>query len=50
MKKRTVARPLVAAPAASTDGPRGLNVGFVSTIGAKLHGAVTFQLKYNLRP
>jgi len=28
----------------------GLNVSFIPTIGDKLHGAVTFQLKYNLRP
>ena len=42
MKKLTVALPLVGAPAASTDGSRGLNVSFVPTFGAKLHGAVTF--------
>jgi len=28
----------------------GLNVSFIPTIGDQLHGAVTFQLKYNLRP
>ena len=28
----------------------GLNVGFIPTVGDRIHGAMTFQLKYNLRP
>ena len=28
----------------------GLNVSFIPTVGDKLHGAVTFQLKYKLTP
>ncbi len=28
----------------------GLNVSFIPTVGDKLHGAVTFQLKYKITP
>jgi hypothetical protein len=28
----------------------GLNVSFIPTIGDRLHGALTFQVKYNLLP
>ena len=28
----------------------GLNVSFIPTVGDKLHGAITFQLKYKLVP
>lgn len=38
-------------PTAAFEGKQfGLNVGFVPTIGDRLHGALTFQVKYNLLP
>jgi hypothetical protein len=38
-------------PTVAFEGQRlGLNVSFIPTIGDKVHGAVAFQLKYNLRP
>ena len=38
-------------PTVAFEGPRlGLNVSLIPTIGDKLHGAVTFQIKYKLTP
>lgn len=38
-------------PTVAFEGPRlGLNVSFIPTVGDKLHGAVTFQVKYKLTP
>ncbi len=38
-------------PTVAYEGPRfGLNVSVIPTVGDKLHGAVTFQLKYKLTP
>ena len=38
-------------PTVAFEGRRlGLNVSFIPTIGDKLHGALTFQVKYNILP
>ena len=38
-------------PTVAFEGERlGLNLSFIPTVGDKLHGAVTFQLKYKLIP
>jgi len=38
-------------PTVAYEGPRfGLNVSVIPTVGEKLHGAITFQLKYKLVP
>ena len=38
-------------PTAAIEGQRfGLNINVIPTVGDKLHGAITFQVKYNLAP
>ena len=40
-----------AIPTVAIEGQRlGLNISFVPTIGDRLHGAITFQAKYNFAP